>query len=117
MLTRPMQRKTMLPIAALRCARFWIPMWCLLLVCMSFGARAATDLCTFTDHCGRIERSLEKAMPCGSFTTMLGMACIAEVALGVAPLEADVPHFPEPDLRIPAAPCERLERPPRLLLV
>ncbi len=46
-------------------ARRWLPLWSLVLVLMSFGSRAATDLCTLTTHCSQSERTLEKAMPCG----------------------------------------------------
>ncbi|ENY72932.1 hypothetical protein G114_05025 [Aeromonas diversa CDC 2478-85] len=94
----------------------WIPLWCLLLVLMSFGTRAATDLCTFTSHCGSMERHLEKAMPCGSFTTALGMAVVADARLGVACLAPDRPCFPEPNRFVPVAPVERLERPPILIV-
>jgi len=37
-------------------ARRWLPLWSLLMVLMSFGSRAATDLCTLTPHCSQSER-------------------------------------------------------------
>ena len=37
-------------------ARRWLPLWSLVLVLMSFGSRAATDLCTLTTHCSQSER-------------------------------------------------------------
>lgn len=94
----------------------WIPLWCLLLVLMSFGTRAAADLCTFTSHCGAMERNLEKAMPCGSFITALSMTVVADAWLGVARPVPDTPCFPEPSRFVPVAPVERLERPPISLL-
>ncbi|BBR38024.1 MULTISPECIES: hypothetical protein [Aeromonas] len=94
-------------------ARRWLPLWSLVLVLMSFGSRAATDLCTLTTHCSQSERTLEKAMPCGSFTTALSMTLVGSDSLTVAVLEPDTPDFASPSLFMPDAPCERLERPPR----
>jgi len=94
-------------------ARRWLPLWSLVLVLMSFGSRAAADLCTLTTHCSQSERTLEKAMPCGSFTTALSMAVISSDSLTVAMLEPEIPEFSPPSLYMPDAPCERLERPPR----
>ncbi|WP_429059690.1 hypothetical protein [Aeromonas veronii] len=94
-------------------ARRWLPLWSLVLVLMSFGSRAATDLCTLTTHCSQSERTLEKAMPCGSFTTALLMTLVGNDSLTVAVLEQDTPDFASPSLFMPDAPCERLERPPR----
>ena len=71
-------------------ARRWLPLWSLLMVLMSFGSRAATDLCTLAPHCSQSERSLT-----------------------VAWLEPDMPAFISPSLFMPEAPLERLERPPR----
>ena len=95
-------------------ARRWLPLWGLLLVLMSFGSRAATDLCTLTSHCSQSERTLEKAMPCGSFTSALAMTLLGSDNLTVAMLEPDSPDFLSPSLFTPDAPAERLERPPRL---
>ncbi|MGL5030113.1 MAG: hypothetical protein ACRC5V_01775 [Aeromonas sp.] len=94
-------------------ARRWLPLWSLLLVLMSFGSRAATDLCTLTTHCSESARTLEKAMPCGSFTTALSMTLVGSNPLTVAVQAPDTPEFSSPSLYIPDAPRERLERPPR----
>jgi hypothetical protein len=94
-------------------ARRWLPLWSLVLVLMSFGSRAATDLCTLTPHCSQSERTLEKAMPCGSFTSALAMTVLTGDSLTVAWLEPDMPAFISPSLFMPEAPLERLERPPR----
>lgn len=94
-------------------ARRWLPLWSLLMVLMSFGSRAATDLCTLTPHCSQSERTLEKAMPCGSFTSALAMTVLTGGDLTVAVLEPDAPRFISPSLFMPDAPLERLERPPR----
>ncbi|MDX7799077.1 hypothetical protein SJS42_10595 [Aeromonas caviae] len=94
-------------------ARRWLPLWSLVLVLMSFGSRAATDLCTLTPHCSQSERTLEKAMPCGSFTSALAMTVLTSDSLMVARLEPDRPTFLSPSLFMPEAPLERLERPPR----
>ncbi|MCZ0753291.1 hypothetical protein [Aeromonas enteropelogenes] len=94
-------------------ARRWLPLWSLLLVLMSFGSRAATDLCTLSSHCSQSERTLEKAMPCGSFTSALSMTVLGSDSLTVATLEPDSPDFLLPSLFMPDAPAERLERPPR----
>ncbi|KTA83997.1 hypothetical protein [Aeromonas salmonicida] len=94
-------------------ARRWFPLWSLLMVLMSFGSRAATDLCTLTPHCSQSERTLEKAMPCGSFTAALAMTVLTSDSLTVAVLEPDRPEFIAPSLYTPDAPPERLERPPR----
>ena len=96
-------------------ARRWLPLWSLVLVLMSFGSRAATDLCTLTPHCSQSERTLEKAMPCGSFTSALAMTVLTGDSLTVAWLEPDRPEFISPSLYTPDAPLERLERPPRQL--
>ncbi|MGY3902360.1 hypothetical protein ACW5XF_07825 [Aeromonas lusitana] len=96
-------------------ARCWLPLWSLLLVLMSFGSRAATDLCTLTTHCSQSERTLEKAMPCGSFTSALAMTALMDSSLTVAVLEPDAPDFLSPSLYVPDAPKARLERPPRHL--
>ncbi|MDX7682766.1 hypothetical protein SJS35_03305 [Aeromonas caviae] len=97
----------------LACARRWLPLWSLVLVLMSFGSRAATDLCTLTPHCSQSERTLEKAMPCGSFTSALAMTVLTSDSLTVARLEPDRPTFLSPSLFMPEAPLKRLERPPR----
>lgn len=94
-------------------ARRWLPLWGLLLVLMSFGSRAAADLCTLTPHCSEAERSLEKAMPCGSFTAVLAMSLVSSDSLTLAELSPADPEFIAPSLYMPAAPLERLERPPR----
>ncbi|BDA16360.1 MULTISPECIES: hypothetical protein [Aeromonas] len=94
-------------------ARRWLPLWSLVLVLMSFGSRAATDLCTLTPHCSQSERTLEKAMPCGSFTSALAMTVLTSDSLMVAWLEPDRPTYLSPSLFMPEAPLERLERPPR----
>ena len=94
-------------------ARCWLPLWSLVLVLMSFGSRAATDLCTLTPHCSQSERTLEKAMPCGSFTSALAMTVLTSDSLTVARLEPDRPTYLSPSLFMPEAPLERLERPPR----
>lgn len=94
-------------------ARRWLPLWSLVLVLMSFGSRAATDLCTLTPHCSQSERTLEKAMPCGSFTSALAMTVLTSDSLMVARLEPDRPTYLSPSLFMPEAPLERLERPPR----
>lgn len=94
-------------------ARRWLPLWSLVLVLMSFGSRAATDLCTLTPHCSQSERTLEKAMPCGSFTSALAMTVLTSDSLTVARLEPDRPTYLSPSLFMPEAPLERLERPPR----
>ena len=94
-------------------ARRWLPLWSLVLVLMSCGSRAATDLCTLTPHCSQSERTLEKAMPCGSFTSALAMSVLTSDSLTVARLEPDRPTFLSPSLFMPEAPLERLERPPR----
>lgn len=94
-------------------ARRWLPLWSLLMVLMSFGSRAATDLCTLTPHCSQSERTLEKVMPCGSFTAALAMTVLTSDSLTVAVLEPDRPEFISPSLYTPDAPPERLERPPR----
>lgn len=94
-------------------ARRWLPLWSLVLVLMSFGSRAATDLCTLTPHCSQSERTLEKAMPCGSFTAALAMTVLTSDSLTVARLEPDRPTYLSPSLFMPEAPLERLERPPR----
>lgn len=94
-------------------ARRWLPLWSLVLVLMSFGSRAATDLCTLTPHCSQSERTLEKAMPCGSFTSVLAMTVLTSDSLTVARLEPDRPTYLSPSLFMPEAPLERLERPPR----
>lgn len=94
-------------------ARRLLPLWSLLMVLMSFGSRAATDLCTLTPHCSQSERTLEKAMPCGSFTAALAMTVLTSDSLTVAVLEPDRPEFIAPSLYTPDAPPERLERPPR----
>lgn len=94
-------------------ARRWLPLWSLGLVLMSFGSRAATDLCTLTPHCSQSERTLEKAMPCGSFTSALAMTVLTSDSLMVAWLEPDRPTYLSPSLFMPEAPLERLERPPR----
>ncbi|MBP4057452.1 hypothetical protein SJS40_09650 [Aeromonas caviae] len=94
-------------------ARRWLPLWSLVLVLMSFGSRAATDLCTLTPHCSQSERTLEKAMPCGSFTSALSMTVLTSDSLTVARLEPDRPTYLSPSLFMPEAPLERLERPPR----
>ncbi|MFM5202627.1 hypothetical protein ACET99_20305 [Aeromonas caviae] len=91
----------------------WLPLWSLVLVLMSFGSRAATDLCTLTPHCSQSERTLEKAMPCGSFTSALAMTVLTSDSLTVARLEPDRPTYLSPSLFMPEAPLERLERPPR----
>ena len=91
----------------------WLPLWSLVLVLMSFGSRAATDLCTLTPHCSQSERTLEKAMPCGSFTSALAMTVLTNDSLTVARLEPDRPTYLSPSLFMPEAPLERLERPPR----
>jgi len=96
-------------------ARRWLPLWSLLMVLMSFGSRAATDLCTLTPHCSQSERTLEKAMPCGSFTAALAMTVLTSDSLTVAVLEPDRPEFIAPSLYTPDVPPERLERPPRHL--
>ncbi|MDX7897929.1 hypothetical protein [Aeromonas media] len=96
-------------------ARRWLPLWSLLMVLMSFGSRAATDLCTLTPHCSQSERTLEKAMPCGSFTSALAMTVLTSDSLTVAWLEPDMPAFISPSLFMPEVPLERLERPPRQL--
>ncbi len=96
-------------------ARRWLPLWGLLLVLMSFGSRAATDLCILTTHCSQGERSLEKAMPCGSFPSALAMTVIGIDPLSVAVRVPDAPDFLSPSLFIPDAPRTRLERPPRQL--
>jgi len=85
------------------------------MVLMSFGSRAATDLCTLTPHCSQSERTLEKAMPCGSFTAALAMTVLTSDSLTVAVLEPDRPEFIAPSLYTPDVPPERLERPPRHL--
>ncbi|MDX7732693.1 hypothetical protein ACSZNS_14420 [Aeromonas caviae] len=94
-------------------ARRWLPLWSLVLMLMSFGSRAATDLCTLTPHCSQSERTLEKAMPCGSFTSALAMTVLTCDSLTVARLEPDRPTYLSPSLFMPEAPLERLERPPR----
>ena len=94
-------------------ARRWLPLWSLVLMLMSFGSRAATDLCTLTPHCSQSERTLEKAMPCGSFTSALAMTVLTSDSLMVAWLEPDRPTYLSPSLFMPEAPLERLERPPR----
>ncbi|MFQ2731585.1 hypothetical protein ACK3YQ_13150 [Aeromonas caviae] len=94
-------------------ARRWLPLWSLVLVLMSFGSRAATDLCTLTPHCSQSERTLEKAMPCGSFTSALAMTVLTSDSLTVARLEPDRPTYLSPSLFMPEAPLECLERPPR----
>ena len=94
-------------------ARRWLPLWSLVLVLMSFGSRAATDLCTLTPHCSQSERTLEKAMPCGSFTSALAMTVLTSDSLTVARLEPDRPTYLSPSLFMPEAPLERLGRPPR----
>ena len=66
------------------------------MVLMSFGSRAATDLCTLTPHCSQSERTLEKAMPCGSFTSALAMTVVTGDSLTVAMLEPDTPDFISP---------------------
>ena len=96
-------------------ARRWLPLWSLLMVLMSFGSRAATDLCTLTPHCSQSERTLEKAMPCGSFTAALAMTVLTSDSLTVAVLEPDRPEFIAPSLYTPDVPPERLERPSRHL--
>ena len=96
-------------------ARRLLPLWSLLLVLMSFGSRAATDLCTLTPHCSQSERTLEKAMPCGSFTSALAMTVLTGDSLTVAMLEPDSPDYLSPSLYVPDAPRARLERPPRTL--
>ncbi|HGP6939741.1 TPA: hypothetical protein ACLNLU_003691, partial [Vibrio cholerae O1] len=87
-------------------ARRWLPLWGLLMVLMSFGSQAATDLCTLTPHCSQSERTLEKAMPCGSFTSALAMTVLASDSLTVARLEPDAPAFVSPSLFTPDAPLE-----------
>lgn len=94
-------------------ARRWLPLWSLLMVLMSFGSRAATDLCNLGAHCSQAERTLEKAMPCGSFTSALAMTVLTGDSLTVAVLEPDAPDFLSPSLFMPDVPRERLERPPR----
>lgn len=94
-------------------ARRWLPLWSLLMVLMSFGSRAATDLCTLTPHCSQSERTLEKAMPCGSFTSALAMTVLSSDSLTVAMLEPDAPDFNSPSQFMPDVPTDRLERPPR----
>lgn len=96
-------------------ARRWLPLWSLLMVLMSFGSRAATDLCTLTPHCSQSERTLEKAMPCGSFTSALAMTVVTGDSLTVAMLEPDTPDFISPPQFMPDVPTDRLERPPRHL--
>ena len=96
-------------------ARRWLPLWSLLMVLMSFGSRAATDLCTLTPHCSQSERTLEKAMPCGSFTSALAMTVLTGDSLTVAMLEHDNPDFISPSQFMPDVPTDRLERPPRHL--
>lgn len=95
------------------CARRLLPLWSLLLVLMSFGSRAATDLCNLGSHCSQSERTLEKAMPCGSFTSALSMTVLGGDSLTVAMLVPDAPDFLSPSLFVPDAPKARLERPPR----
>ena len=80
-------------------ARRWLPLWSLLLVLMSFGSRAATDLCTLTPHCSQSERTLEKAMPCGSFTAAPAMTVLTGDSRTVAMLEPDSPDYLSPSLR------------------
>ncbi|PJG60414.1 hypothetical protein [Aeromonas cavernicola] len=94
-------------------ARRWLPLWSLLLVLMSFGSRAATDLCALSTHCSQSERTLEQAMPCGSFTAVLAISMVLHDSLQVAVPDPDNPDFIAPPLFIPDAPCERLERPPQ----
>lgn len=96
-------------------ARRWLPLWGLLLVLMSFGSRAAADLCTLTPHCSESERNLEKAMPCGSFTTVLAMSLVSSDSLILAALAPAAPDFLSPSLYVPQPPLERFERPPRAL--
>ncbi|TNI17301.1 hypothetical protein [Aeromonas dhakensis] len=96
-------------------ARRWLPLWSLLMVLMSFGSRAATDLCTLTPHCSQSERTLEKAMPCGSFTSALAMTVLSSDSLTVTMLEPDAPDFISPSQFMPDVPTDRLERPPRTL--
>ncbi|CAJ1917143.1 hypothetical protein [Aeromonas hydrophila] len=96
-------------------ARRWLPLWSLLMVLMSFGSRAATDLCTLTPHCSQSERTLEKAMPCGSFTSALAMTVLTGDSLTVAMLEPDTLDFISPSQFMPDVPTDRLERPPRHL--
>ncbi len=94
-------------------ARRWLPLWSLLLVLMSFGSWAATDLCNLDSHCSQAERTLEKAMPCGSFTAALAMTVLNSDGLTVSILEPDRPLFVTPSPFMPGAPPARLERPPR----
>ena len=94
-------------------ARRWLPLWSLLMVLMSFGSWAATDLCNLGSHCSQAERTLEKAMPCGSFTSALAMTVLTGGDLTVAVLAPDRPLFVSPSLFMPDAPPTRLERPPR----
>ena len=62
-----------------------------------------------------LQRTLEKAMPCGSFTSALAMTVLTGDSLTVAMLEPDSPDYLSPSLYVPDAPRARLERPPRTL--
>ena len=98
--------------AARRHAPRWIPLWCLLLVMISFGSQTAGELCALTQHCSRAERTLEKALPCFSFAAVLATALVSETVLTVAQQALAAPVFSEPLLFVPGAPIERIERPP-----
>lgn len=101
---------------ARRHATRWIPLWCLLLVFMSLGVRAASETCSVS-HCSSSEQLLEHAMPCGSFVTALSASVVISQPLGMLSLQPERPYFPAPNNWIPAPPVQSIERPPRLLVI
>jgi hypothetical protein len=78
---------------------------------MSFGSRAATDLCTLTPHCSQSERTRKKPCPAAA-SSALAMTVLTSDSLTVARLSPTGRHS-SPSLFMPEAPLERLERPPR----
>ncbi|MGL5408515.1 MAG: hypothetical protein ACRDAP_07340 [Shewanella sp.] len=94
-------------------ARRWLPLWGVLLVWLSFGNQAASEQCHFASHCNPTQLSLEKAMPCASFSALLAATLISQSFTLFAPSNVQTEPFLPLSLFIPEPPYERLERPPR----